>query len=100
MCGGTVVLYDAPVYDPPRIRAAIVDFGVNTLNHTPTGLLGLIEDGSPQTYAQMAGVRRLLILGEALRLDRFRRWPTHACPLGTALPDIVLPCATATPTAI
>lgn len=124
LCGGTVVLYDSPVYDPPRIRAAIVDFGVNTLNHTPTGLLGLIEDGSPQSYAQMAGVRRLLILGEALRLDRFRRWLTHAdtrpvlfngygptecadtiaahevtdadlstggdCPLGSALPDIVL----------
>lgn len=124
LSGGTVVLYDSPVYDPPRIRAAIVDFGVNTLNHTPTGLLGLIEDGSAATYAQMAGVRRLLILGEALRLDRFRAWLTHAdtrpalfngygptecadtiaahevtdadistggdCPLGDALPNIVL----------
>ncbi len=28
LSGGTVVLYDSPVYDPPRIRAAIVDFGV------------------------------------------------------------------------
>lgn len=78
LSGGTVVLYDSPVYDPARIRAAIVEFGVNTLNHTPTGLLGLIEDGSAATYAQMAGVQRLLILGEALRLDRFRAWLTHA----------------------
>lgn len=80
LSGGTVVLYDSPIYDPPRIRAAIVDFDVNTINHTPTGLLGLIEDGTPETYAQMAGVRRLLILGEALRLDRFRPWLTHARP--------------------
>ncbi|WP_395308390.1 amino acid adenylation domain-containing protein [Mycobacterium sp. AMU20-3851] len=78
LCGGTVVLYDSPIYDPARIRQAIVDFEVNTLNHTPTGLLGLIEDSTAQAYAQMAGVRRLLILGEALRLDRFRRWLTHA----------------------
>src|SRR3546814_16912768 len=33
---------------------------------------------SDLTYAQMAGVRRLLILGEALRLNRFRAWLTHA----------------------
>lgn len=78
LSGGTVVLYDSPVYDPSRIRAAIVDFDVNTINHTPTGLLGLIEDGSAQTYAQMSGIRRLLILGEALRLDRFRPWLTHS----------------------
>lgn len=78
LSGGTVVLYDSPVYDPPRIRQAIVDFAINTISHTPTGLLGLIEDGRPETYTQMAGIQRLNIIGESLQLDRFRHWLTHA----------------------
>ncbi|MBI3225660.1 MAG: amino acid adenylation domain-containing protein [Mycolicibacterium cosmeticum] len=72
--GGAVVVYQSPVYDPADIRRAIVDLGVNAFAHTPTGLYGLIEDGR---YDQLTGIERLVISGEALRLDRIRDWLTH-----------------------
>ncbi|WP_263993289.1 AMP-binding protein, partial [Mycolicibacterium fallax] len=120
LCGGTVVLYDSPVYDPARIRQAIVEHRITSFQHTPTAVYGLLEG---EHFDQLAGVEHVLILGEALRLEPLRRWlstdstprvvngygPTECadmvaahevtpadlraggvCPLGTAIPNVTL----------
>ena len=72
LCGGSVVLYRDPIYDPVRVRRCIREGAATTINCTPTAFYGLLD--SPEAADDLASLRWVFLGGEPIATQRLKDW--------------------------
>ncbi|MCB0210183.1 MAG: amino acid adenylation domain-containing protein, partial [Anaerolineae bacterium] len=74
ICGGQLILTDAPIFDPSEICEAIQKHAITWVNCTPSMFYHLVDQDLQTQQSQLASLRYAVLGGEPIAMARLANW--------------------------